>query len=55
MFKKPEENEITADTHALVKVFLGYDCDISTSAEVIKGLKDFEAKLPNETILKRLM
>lgn len=54
MFKKPEENEITADTHGLVKVFLGYECDISTSTEVIKGLKDFEAKLPNETILKRL-
>lgn len=54
MFKDPEENEITADTHGLVKVFIGYDRDFSTSTEVIKGLKDFEAKLPNETILKRL-
>ncbi|MGN0930499.1 MAG: hypothetical protein ACI4NP_02145 [Thermoguttaceae bacterium] len=54
MFKDPDENEITADTHGLVKVFLGYDRNFSTSAEVIKGLKDFEANSPNETILKRL-
>ena len=54
MFMKPKENEITADAHGLIKVYLGGIKQFPTSTEVKKGLDTFESNNPNETILTKL-
>ncbi len=54
MFMGPSENEIVADTHGLIKVYLGNKKAFLTSMEVKKGLDTFESINPNETILTKL-
>lgn len=54
MFLGPGENEITADTHGLIKVYLG---DISTydySYTVRTGLIKYENSPSGESILTKL-
>lgn len=54
MFLEPDENEITADTHGLIKVYLGDIADYKTSSKVKNGLKKYENSPSGESILKKL-
>ncbi len=54
MFGDDEENEIIADTHGFIKVYLGTDSVFKNYMDVAKGLDDFERNHPNETILNGL-
>ena len=54
MFLGPHENEITADTHGLIKVFLGDIADYKNSHEVTVGLKKYENSPSGESILTKL-
>ena len=54
MFLGPGENEITADTHGLIKVYLGDIADYETSSEVKTGLEKYENSQSGESILTKL-
>lgn len=54
MFLEPDENEITADTHGLIKVYLGHITNYGTSSEVKTGLENYENSPSGESILTKL-
>lgn len=54
MFYGPDENEITADTHGLIKVYLGDITNYGTSSEVKTGLEKYENSPSSESILTKL-
>ena len=54
MFLEPDENEITADTHGLIKVYLGHITNYRTSYEVKTGLEKYENRPSGESILTKL-
>ena len=54
MFLTPSENEITADTHGLIKVYLGDDTQYSNISKVKAGLKKYENSPSGESILTKL-
>ena len=54
MFLNPEENEITADTHGLSKVYLGDKTQYPDAATVKAGIEKYEKTHPDDSILKKL-
>lgn len=54
MFAKPDENEITADTHGLIKVYLGDMSFYDYSYKVRTGLIKYENSPSGESILTKL-
>lgn len=54
MFLGSGENEITADTHGLIKVYLGNIADYKTSSKVKTGLEKYEKSPSGESILTKL-
>lgn len=54
MFLNPKENEITADTHGLLKVYLGDKTQYPNAATVKGGIENYEKNHPYDSILKKL-
>ena len=54
MFLNQKENEITADTHNLSKIYLGDKTQYPNAAKVKAGIEKYEKTHPYDSILKRL-
>lgn len=54
MFLNQQENEITADTHGLSKVYLGDKTQYPDAATVKAGIEKYEKTHPDDSILKKL-
>ena len=54
MFMNQEENEITADTHGLAKIYLGDKTQYPDAATVKAGIEKYEKTHPDDSILKKL-
>lgn len=54
MFLNPKENEITADTHNLSKIYLGDKTQYPNAAKVKAGVEKYEKTHPDDSILKKL-
>lgn len=54
MFLNPKENEITADTHNLPKIYLGDKTQYPNAAKVKAGIEKYEKTHPDDSILKKL-
>ena len=54
MFLNQKENEITADTHNLSKIYLGDKTQYPNAAKVKAGIEKYEKTRPDDSILKKL-